>query len=104
MKMAKILEPEDLFCLTQKQVAKLVGRKIRALGGGVGTVVLLNDGFKAIRVILYCYQDGCKRTRVSYLRPGPGGPDHYVVNKNGKFLADLRDKVFTCSKHRIIVK
>jgi hypothetical protein len=70
---------------------------------GIGTLVQIKDGSYKIKVRLYCDHAGCHKFRTFYLGPGPAGPDHYVYNIYGKFLADLLEESWACPKHRSTV-
>jgi hypothetical protein len=50
-------------------------------------------------VELACYEKGCQETLTVYLGPGAGGEECYAYDKDGKYLADMRDQVFYCEKH-----
>ena len=77
---------------------RYLGKKVLTYFG-LGKLVRLKDGGYAVKVKLICSHEGCKRYYFAYLRPGPGGPDHYVYNFQGKYLADLRDQCFACPDH-----
>ena len=98
--MSKILHSENLQGLPVTKLRRHLGKRVQTYAYGVGTLVMIKDGYPAIRVRMYCGRDGCKHYMVGYLRRGPGGPDHYVVDYRGNYLADLRDQEFVCDQHK----
>jgi hypothetical protein len=74
-----------------------VGRKVRHVWG-TGTIVKMKEGY-GIKVRLPCSHAGCRRTITVYAKPGcHRGAFCYVYDKDGNFLADLRDQSFDCGK------
>jgi hypothetical protein len=64
-------------------------------------IVMLKDGCWAIKTKLKCTEEKCNKEHVFYLRSGGAGFWQYACNINGKILADLRNKSWICTLHRI---
>ena len=93
-----MIDSSDLPGRSKRWIANRLRQKVKTYAAGTGVLVIIGDGGWAIRVRLLC-NHGCGRTHTVYLRPGPGGPDHYANNFKGEHVADLRDQVFNCGRH-----
>jgi len=94
-----MLHSNDLQGRSKRWIANRLGQKVQTYAAGIGTLVIIKNGWWAIRVRLLCNHAPCRRTHTVYLRRGCGGPDHYAYNFKGEYVADLRDQVFNCGQH-----
>jgi hypothetical protein len=88
------------FCPTTDEPA--VSREIERYRGArvphhrcIGTVVKMRDGGFGLRIRIKCAY--CSKRVTVYARPGcQRGFFCYIYDRNGKFLADLRNRMVVC--------
>jgi hypothetical protein len=74
-----------------------VGRKVY-WHGELSTLVRIKDGSICIPILLLCYYCEKSRRKVYMGRGLHGGAWPYAYNIYGKYLGNLRDLVYICSK------
>lgn len=98
----KTLSPDQLDERSDsgKSLDLWLGRKVELHFGSSGILVRHKTRKFAVRAQVHCNQ-GCGRRRTVYAVSGlHNGAWCYIYDRHGNYLANMRDDVYNCGRHK----